>query len=473
MRLQSVCVCSVIHLPVEDRERLSALLSAWQRCSDPEHVERRVLPAEQQASAFSIDLGLFDDHPGRPDDISTQMWALMLHARRMGAHRLRFDSAEPPLARFPVFAPEEKEEERDEDSKTPFAPENDQPSRPVTMRCSVCKSDAVMRDAWAVWDESTQQWVLGAVFDDAFCETCEADALVVAQPLCQPECRMTISPPGPHTVTHVALSSLERSALDIASFDPDAVASILAGARINTIDADDSGTLRHAVALACYPAPLWSALAPAFLGLRPDGSEPGTVASDYAPRAVPDPACPARFIALAPAELEAALEADHPEAMARGDATGARIHCMHRMRWSTDCIAYPAPDDLSPAAWLAAAQQMPQGGGARWSPGLMLRRRSVFRDIPTERAMALVRELEAAIWFVHEAPFACGQDFGAYQASLMRQVMDDSHALAILRSDAEGPRDAQAFSAIADMLDDAGHAWRSGASPRALATAAT
>jgi hypothetical protein len=33
-----------------------------------------------------------------------------------------------------------------------------------------------MRDAWAVWDDTRQAWVLGSVFDAAYCETCETDA---------------------------------------------------------------------------------------------------------------------------------------------------------------------------------------------------------------------------------------------------------------------------------------------------------
>ena len=49
-------------------------------------------------------------------------------------------------------------------------------------------------------------------------------------------------------ITHVALSSLERSALQVALFDPAAILSIRGGARLNLIDADDSGTLKHVVA---------------------------------------------------------------------------------------------------------------------------------------------------------------------------------------------------------------------------------
>lgn len=46
----------------------------------------------------------------------------------------------------------------------------------IKIVCAHCGSDDVMRDAWAVWNEETQQWELGAVFDAAFCEKCEGDA---------------------------------------------------------------------------------------------------------------------------------------------------------------------------------------------------------------------------------------------------------------------------------------------------------
>lgn len=40
-----------------------------------------------------------------------------------------------------------------------------------------------MRDAWAVWDDATQAWTLGAVFDAAYCDACETDATLIEQPL--------------------------------------------------------------------------------------------------------------------------------------------------------------------------------------------------------------------------------------------------------------------------------------------------
>ena len=46
----------------------------------------------------------------------------------------------------------------------------------IRIVCASCGSDEVMRDAWAVWDDVKQDWVLGAVFDAGFCEKCEGEA---------------------------------------------------------------------------------------------------------------------------------------------------------------------------------------------------------------------------------------------------------------------------------------------------------
>ncbi|SCW95978.1 hypothetical protein SAMN05660859_0164 [Ancylobacter rudongensis] len=49
----------------------------------------------------------------------------------------------------------------------------------LTMRCSYCDSENVMRDAWATWSVEDQSWCLGNVFDAAFCEDCENDTKIV------------------------------------------------------------------------------------------------------------------------------------------------------------------------------------------------------------------------------------------------------------------------------------------------------
>ena len=51
------------------------------------------------------------------------------------------------------------------------------------MVCEECGSERVTRDAWAEWDVEQQDWVLGAVFDYAFCHQCEGDAHILEIPL--------------------------------------------------------------------------------------------------------------------------------------------------------------------------------------------------------------------------------------------------------------------------------------------------
>lgn len=41
--------------------------------------------------------------------------------------------------------------------------------------CGTCGSDRVVRDAWATWNASTQEWELQEVFDYAFCHACECE----------------------------------------------------------------------------------------------------------------------------------------------------------------------------------------------------------------------------------------------------------------------------------------------------------
>ena len=51
------------------------------------------------------------------------------------------------------------------------------------MVCEACGSTLVTRDAWAEWDEDAQDWVLGVIYDYAFCHTCQADAHLQEKPL--------------------------------------------------------------------------------------------------------------------------------------------------------------------------------------------------------------------------------------------------------------------------------------------------
>ena len=55
--------------------------------------------------------------------------------------------------------------------------------KPVQMACRDCGSELVTRDAWAEWDVDQQDWVLGALYDYAFCHACEADAHIEEVPI--------------------------------------------------------------------------------------------------------------------------------------------------------------------------------------------------------------------------------------------------------------------------------------------------
>jgi hypothetical protein len=41
--------------------------------------------------------------------------------------------------------------------------------------CNQCGGNSVTRDAWAEWDAEEQDWVLGAVYDYAFCHDCQEE----------------------------------------------------------------------------------------------------------------------------------------------------------------------------------------------------------------------------------------------------------------------------------------------------------
>jgi uncharacterized protein DUF3768 len=44
--------------------------------------------------------------------------------------------------------------------------------------CKLCGSDRILCDAWAAWSHEAQTWELSSIFDQAFCQTCEAEAKI-------------------------------------------------------------------------------------------------------------------------------------------------------------------------------------------------------------------------------------------------------------------------------------------------------
>ena len=49
----------------------------------------------------------------------------------------------------------------------------------INIVCKTCGSDDVVKDAWANWDYSLQQWVLSQTFDSAWCEKCEDETNLI------------------------------------------------------------------------------------------------------------------------------------------------------------------------------------------------------------------------------------------------------------------------------------------------------
>jgi len=44
----------------------------------------------------------------------------------------------------------------------------------VKFVCPVCKSDRILRDAYASWNQETQEWELHDVYDYTACQDCGA-----------------------------------------------------------------------------------------------------------------------------------------------------------------------------------------------------------------------------------------------------------------------------------------------------------
>jgi len=57
----------------------------------------------------------------------------------------------------------------------------------IKIVCRDCGSEKVMRDAWAEWDVVSQQWRLKSVFDQAYCDDCDAETKLVELELAEPD----------------------------------------------------------------------------------------------------------------------------------------------------------------------------------------------------------------------------------------------------------------------------------------------
>lgn len=259
---------------------------------------------------------------------------------------------------------------------------------------------------------------------------------------------------------HVALSSIELSLLGIVGFDPDALSAIRAGERINTIDVDDSGTLRHAVPLDAWPEALWHALADVVLGTVEPSATPVDLVTLYGPRLVPDPMDRSLLVSLTPLELGRGLRAAYPEARARKDSLGARILYLEELEWSHHPIALIARHELPDAGWQAIGAVLPDPDGRWcWSTALRIAARATLDDEADRHRRALLRigELHAALHLACELP-SLGYDVDGYHRELIDAVHADPVAIATLRDAPEDPGDDLEIVRLA--LDEACRGWR-------------
>ena len=162
MRRFHTCVCSTLHLPVEERRFIEDLIADSR--AGRSVIARTDLSIVALHDGYMIHVGVVDDHTDRPANGPATLWTLLGRAWDEGATWLEFDREELPRADLPLY---------------PDDPPPDAPGPGVAIRCQACGSADVMRDAWARWDAGTQAWTLGSVFDAAFCNACEADATLV------------------------------------------------------------------------------------------------------------------------------------------------------------------------------------------------------------------------------------------------------------------------------------------------------
>ncbi len=258
---------------------------------------------------------------------------------------------------------------------------------------------------------------------------------------------------------HVALSSIELSILGIVAFDPDALPAIRAGQRISTIDADDSGMLRHAVPLDAWPEALWRAMAGTIVGFAEPAASQVYPERLYAARTIPDPADRSLLVSLTAHELAEGLRATYPDAEQDWDRIGARIRCLDSLVWSHDPIAMLPREALSDNGWIAAGKAIPDPFERdRWSPDLRIARRSTIPDDSARqhRAALRLRELHAALHLSCEMP-AGGFDVAGYHENLIATLLTDPIACAML---AEDERAGGELEIIRCSLDEAGYGWR-------------
>ncbi|WDF75245.1 DUF5983 family protein [Novosphingobium sp. KACC 22771] len=91
MRLACHCVLSTAHLPVADRDAFENLITKAPRRTGRLIIDHPFLTLEAHQFGFAIHLGIFEDDPEQPEDVSLVLWGLMRRASALGADWLWFD----------------------------------------------------------------------------------------------------------------------------------------------------------------------------------------------------------------------------------------------------------------------------------------------------------------------------------------------------------------------------------------------
>ncbi|MET3436046.1 hypothetical protein [Sphingomonas sp. 1185] len=174
MRRFHTCVCSMLHLPAEERNVIEDLIDDSR--AGYSILNRTDLTIVLHHDGYMIHVGVVEDHSRRPETIPPVLWRLLGQALEEGASWLSLDREEIPCRSLSVY-PEEGQ--------------SGQPNR-IAIRCRDCGGGDVVRDAWTTWDETTQAWKLGDTYDPVFCNSCDRYVVPLEVPLVAPSAELAI-----------------------------------------------------------------------------------------------------------------------------------------------------------------------------------------------------------------------------------------------------------------------------------------
>lgn len=157
MRLAYHCILSTGHLPAAERDAFDLLIAAAPRRAGRLIIDHPVLTIEAHRYGFAVHLGLLEDHPERPEEVSPVLWEMQQRAASLGADWLWFDRDEPPRSDLPIFAD---------------LVQGQGYETPKVVLCEKCHGPDVLCDAALRWDDAAQDWTLVAILDPAWCDNC-------------------------------------------------------------------------------------------------------------------------------------------------------------------------------------------------------------------------------------------------------------------------------------------------------------